>query len=212
MDSVIGAVKARLDIVEVVSGYVQLKKAGRLYRGLCPFHDEKTPSFVVDPKGQRFNCYGCGAHGDAIDFLQAVNGWDFKRALEYTADLAGVPLDRPLSREERDCLRREEEAKKERRRCRELARKASLEAERGLPKPRKPEDLAAFDLIYETKDKLDRGAEWVEDPLTLKAYVSGLAAWRKRALCALKGGGSGRARGDSPPEDAGVGFAQQGKG
>ena len=58
----------RTDIVELVGGYVQLKRKGRLYGGLCPFHSEKTPSFYVYPDTQSFYCFGCGAGGDAVTF------------------------------------------------------------------------------------------------------------------------------------------------
>ena len=60
---------ARADIVEIVGRYVQLKKAGINYKGLCPFHGEKTPSFIVSPTRQTYHCFGCGVHGSAIDFL-----------------------------------------------------------------------------------------------------------------------------------------------
>ena len=81
------------DIVELVSHYVQLKKAGRSYKGLCPFHAEKTPSFVVFPESQHWHCFGaCGEGGDVFTFVMKQEGWDFRTALEELARRAGVEL------------------------------------------------------------------------------------------------------------------------
>ena len=86
--------KARLPLAEVVGRYVRLTKAGREYRGLCPFHKEKTPSFhVVEDKGF-YHCFGCGAHGTAIDFVMGVEGLDFGAALDRLADLTGIAAPR----------------------------------------------------------------------------------------------------------------------
>jgi DNA primase len=86
--------KARLPLAEVVARYVRLTKAGREHRGLCPFHKEKTPSFhVVGEKGF-YHCFGCGAHGTAIDFVMAVEGLDFGGAVERLAEITGVPAPR----------------------------------------------------------------------------------------------------------------------
>lgn len=85
-------VKAKTDIVPIISEHVELKKAGRNYKGLCPFHSEKTPSFMVSPELQIFKCFGCGESGDAISFLQKHEGMDFPEALKYLADRAGVKL------------------------------------------------------------------------------------------------------------------------
>ncbi len=86
--------KARLPLAEVVGRYVRLVKAGREHRGLCPFHKEKTPSFhVVEEKGF-YHCFGCGAHGTAIDFVMAVENLDFGAALDRLADLTGIPAPR----------------------------------------------------------------------------------------------------------------------
>ena len=76
----------RVDIVDVVSRYVQLKKGGANYLGLCPFHGEKTPSFTVSPAKQFYHCFGCGAHGNAIGFLMDYAGMNFVEAVK---DLAG---------------------------------------------------------------------------------------------------------------------------
>ncbi len=82
--------KARLPLVEVVARYVRLTRRGREHAGLCPFHKEKTPSFnVVGDKGF-YHCFGCGAHGNAIDFVMAIEGLPFAEALQRVADLTGI--------------------------------------------------------------------------------------------------------------------------
>ena len=81
----------RTDIVELVSSYVQLKRKGRLYGGLCPFHSEKTPSFYVYPDTQSFYCFGCGAAGDAISFAQKINSISYPEAVKLLAGRAGMP-------------------------------------------------------------------------------------------------------------------------
>lgn len=88
-------VKAKTDIVSVISEYIELKKAGRNYKALCPFHSEKTPSFMVSPELQIFKCFGCGEAGDVIAFLQKYEGMDFYEALKFLAERAGVKL-KPL--------------------------------------------------------------------------------------------------------------------
>ncbi len=91
--SVIDEIKERLDIVEVISPYVPLKKAGRSYKGLCPFHNEKTPSFVVFPDTQGWHCFGaCGIGGDIFSFVMKRENLDFGEALALLAAKAGVEL------------------------------------------------------------------------------------------------------------------------
>jgi DNA primase len=85
-------VKSKIDIVELISEFVPLKKAGRNYKGLCPFHGEKTPSFMVNPELQIFKCFGCGVGGDAYSFIQKTEGVEFGEALRILADRAGVKL------------------------------------------------------------------------------------------------------------------------
>lgn len=85
-------VLARVDLVELIGTRVALKPAGDLYKGLCPFHQEKTPSFTVTPSRQTYHCFGCGAHGNAIDFLIEYDRLDFPEAVIELARQAGMEL------------------------------------------------------------------------------------------------------------------------
>ena len=101
----IDEIKRRINIVDLVSGFVSLKQAGRSYIGLCPFHKEKTPSFTVSPDKQIFYCFGCGEGGNALAFVMKINGLTFPEAIRYLAKKTGVVLpDRPLSRQEKEQL------------------------------------------------------------------------------------------------------------
>ncbi|MCI5839068.1 MAG: DNA primase [Peptoniphilaceae bacterium] len=82
-----------VDIVSVIGDYVNLKKSGRGYMGLCPFHKEKTPSFTVSEDKQLFHCFGCGAGGDVISFIEKIEGLDYVNALKFLADKAGIILE-----------------------------------------------------------------------------------------------------------------------
>ena len=82
------------DIVRLIGETVQLKRSGRRYTGLCPFHNEKSPSFSVDPARQFFYCFGCKKGGNAIDFVIERDRSDFRDALQTLADWAGVQLPR----------------------------------------------------------------------------------------------------------------------
>ena len=83
---------ARCDVVEVVGRHVELKKAGINYKGLCPFHGEKSPSFIVSPSRQTYHCFGCGAHGDAIRFLTEHHGLSFVEAVHDLAQSTGMTV------------------------------------------------------------------------------------------------------------------------
>ncbi len=85
-------IKLRVDIVEFISDYVTLKKAGQNYKGLCPFHPEKTPSFMVSQSKQIFHCFGCGAGGDVVSFLMKHENLSFAEAIRYLAKKAGIDL------------------------------------------------------------------------------------------------------------------------
>lgn len=87
-------IKSRIDIVDLIGEYLNLKKAGRNYKALCPFHDEKTPSFMVSPELQIFKCFGCNKSGDVIEFLKLYENIEFWDALEILAKRAGVKLKR----------------------------------------------------------------------------------------------------------------------
>ncbi len=91
--SEIDEIKARLDIIDVVQSYTPLARAGRNYKGLCPFHNEKTPSFVVFPETQTWRCFGsCGEGGDVFGFMMKAEGWDFRETLQNLAERAGIEL------------------------------------------------------------------------------------------------------------------------
>ncbi|MED3822043.1 CHC2 zinc finger domain-containing protein, partial [Priestia aryabhattai] len=79
-EETIEAIRRGVDIVDVIGEYVQLKRQGRNYFGLCPFHGEKTPSFSVSPEKQIFHCFGCGAGGNAFTFLMDIEGIPFVEA------------------------------------------------------------------------------------------------------------------------------------
>ena len=91
-DDDIKAVRERTDLVRLVQQYVALKKAGRRWVGLCPFHSEKTPSFGISPEQQLYYCHGCGKGGDAFRFLQEIESLEFPEAAERLAAMAGVSL------------------------------------------------------------------------------------------------------------------------
>lgn len=91
-DEIIEEVRSRNDIVEVISAYVKLQKKGSSYFGLCPFHNEKSPSFSVSRQKQMYYCFGCGAGGNVFTFLMEYENYSFVEALRYLADRAGVDL------------------------------------------------------------------------------------------------------------------------
>ncbi|MBO8171375.1 MAG: DNA primase [Bacillaceae bacterium] len=91
-EEIIDRVRSHFDILDIVGQYVQLRKSGRYYFGLCPFHSEKTPSFSVSPDKQIFHCFGCGEGGNVISFLMKVEGLHFVEAVEYLAERAGIDI------------------------------------------------------------------------------------------------------------------------
>jgi len=91
-DGEVDELKSHADIYGIVSGYVNLKKSGKNYSGLCPFHKEKTPSFSVDPTKQLYHCFGCGEGGDVISFVEKMENLDFLEAVEFIAGKVGYKL------------------------------------------------------------------------------------------------------------------------
>jgi DNA primase len=91
-EDIISRVRDSIDIIDLISGYVSLKKAGKNHLGLCPFHAEKTPSFNVNPEKQIFHCFGCGVGGDVFKFLELQEGTNFPEAVKQLAARGGIPL------------------------------------------------------------------------------------------------------------------------
>jgi DNA primase len=91
-DNIVDQVQARSDIVEVISRYIPLQKAGRNFKAPCPFHNEKTPSFVVSPDKQIYHCFGCAAGGNVFSFLMKYENLSFPEAVEMLAEKAGIQL------------------------------------------------------------------------------------------------------------------------
>lgn len=106
MSSVIEDIKSRLNIVDVASGYLKLEKAGGNFKACCPFHHERTPSFMISPARQTYHCFGCNKGGDVISFVEEIEGLDFQGALRLLADRAGVELkrERPGVKDEREAI------------------------------------------------------------------------------------------------------------
>src|SRR5919199_3637958 len=99
------AVKQAADIVEVLSARTQLRRVGGRYTGRCPFHEERTPSFSVNPQEKLFYCFGCGKGGDLITFVRETENLDFAEAVEWIAERARVTLEYEESSPRRDAER-----------------------------------------------------------------------------------------------------------
>jgi DNA primase len=97
---VVQEIKARVPIEEVVGEYVDLRRSGASYKGLCPFHVEKTPSFYVSPARGTFHCFGCGQGGDVLSFVQAIEKLEFRDALRKLAERAGIQLEDRVTQQE----------------------------------------------------------------------------------------------------------------
>lgn len=101
-DDKVREVRERAPILEIISGYMSLRKSGANYQGICPFHGEKTPSFNVNPARGIFHCFGCGAGGNVVTFVMRMEGMNFPQAVKFLAKRVGVDIpERPLTREEK---------------------------------------------------------------------------------------------------------------
>ena len=91
-DELIEDIKSKNDIIDIISQYVILKRSGRNFFGLCPFHKEKSPSFSVSPDKQIFHCFGCGVGGNVMHFIQKIENINFPEAIELLAERAGIEI------------------------------------------------------------------------------------------------------------------------
>src|SRR3990167_11303436 len=105
MSNEVEEIKSKIEIVDFIQKYIPLKKAGINYAGLCPFHNEKHPSFMVNPERQSFKCFGCDEGGDVFNFVMKIEGLEFKEALKMLAEQTGVVL-KPFGRDGRDAINR----------------------------------------------------------------------------------------------------------
>ena len=140
-DEILNEVRENNDIVEVISQYVHLKRSGRNYFGLCPFHNEKSPSFSVSPDKQIFHCFGCGVGGNVFTFISKIESIGFKEAIENLADRAGIVL--PKSNNNEDSKKEELKSK--------VYKVNSYTAEYYHKRLYKPESKAGQDYVKQRK-------------------------------------------------------------
>lgn len=107
-DELVDEIRNSNDIVDVISQYVVLKRSGRNFFGLCPFHREKSPSFSVSPDKQIFHCFGCGAGGDVIHFVSKIENLNYKEAIETLAEKSGIALPTLTDGQDAEKLKRKE--------------------------------------------------------------------------------------------------------
>ena len=101
-DDLADRIRERIDIISIISEHINLKKSGQNYKGLCPFHSEKTPSFTVSPAKQIFHCFGCGVGGNVFHFLMRYDSLTFPQALRYLGERAGIKIPEPQKRRDRE--------------------------------------------------------------------------------------------------------------
>ncbi len=138
--SPIEAIKAKIDIAEEIGLVVRLQKSGKALKGLCPFHNERTPSFYVSPESQTFRCFGCNEGGDIFSFVQKQQGLEFRDALHYLAEKAGVAVEDTPGRDPEE--ERERSALKER--LRKLNEDALLWFHQALLRSREASEARAY--------------------------------------------------------------------
>jgi DNA primase len=181
-------VKGAADIVEVISAHTDLRRAGARWTGLCPFHDERTPSFSVDAQDKLYHCFGCGVGGDVIKFVEEKEGLGFAEAVELLADRYGVELER-----EREDPRAEAQRQRRRRLQQLLERSASYYSS----------------YLWESKEA-GKAREYLAErglaESVLRDFGVGFApsAWDKILV-------AGQRAGFTVPEMAGVGLVQKGR-
>src|SRR5512139_1980723 len=108
-DSIIEEIRNRVDVVAVLGRHMELKKSGRTWKGCCPFHGERTPSFHVYLEDKHFKCYGCGEHGDVFKFLQKVQGKEFPEVVRELAAEVGVEIPEERGEDSAEARRRRKE-------------------------------------------------------------------------------------------------------
>ena len=147
---------SRIDVVELVGRHVELKKAGINHKGLCPFHGEKSPSFIVSPSRQTYHCFGCGAHGDAIRFLSEHSGLGFMDAVRDLAQQAGLTV--PAERASADELALAAQAREQRASLGEVLERAAQHYRQALKaSPRAIDYLKARGLTGEIAARFGLG-------------------------------------------------------
>ena len=173
-DTSVEAVKNAADIVVLVEARMRLRKVGGSYKGLCPFHQEKTPSFSVTPARGTYHCFGCGVGGDAISFVQETEGVDFVGAIEWLADRFNVPIEYEEASPEADAKRRHRE------RLHELLEQAVSFYERYLWESTAGESVRAYLASRGVGDEICKtfrlGLSPGGDVLTRKAREKGFTA------------------------------------
>ena len=95
-------IKQKLDVADIIGSYIPIKKAGRNFKAVCPFHNEKSPSFVISPERQIWHCFGCNKGGDVFTFIEEYERVDFSEALKLLADKANITLTKTVFRTKQD--------------------------------------------------------------------------------------------------------------